>query len=468
MLRRQESAPSRSRLYDSDSDAESNAYEEYDEEIEEHEEERLLSEAYGEAQEGPSATKKANSMKLTDAEIASALNQEESKKKRIKRTPALDIPTLTGPKGLIKIRHEFRSYKYKPPKAISGKEYGQEAREREVAAAANYLSSIMRAYQDFATSLCPTDHYSNTFFKIQQLGSKKEVRDYLNSMRDDMAREYLESIYGREKTEKYMHELEHGLKVDRSQLEEEIHEQSSLAGAGTMRLAAIQAFKNGYDEEKDNTRAVVDLPENTEEDHTQLLPESLSNDASSNTIVASAVPPLKPSLQEESEDENEMDFENENIVIGQKTVENETDTKDDSHSLNSSVVNNDVHFKDKHDIYGHCSNNDEDEDEQEIDFSSDEKEDITKSIMYHPQEVNDVTEHKHMNEDEDLCQSTPLDLLGQTQDIILNDETSQTLATQDTLVMDASQMMSVTQDTVVATMSPTQDDGDIIDGSSHE
>jgi hypothetical protein len=431
-------APSRSKLYESDSEDEEDL-DDYEEE-----QERLLSEAYGEAEEGPGGAGGGGNKnttgvttKLTDAEIESALNREGTKQKNAKRRiPVLDCKTLTGPKGLIKIRHEFRSYKYRPPKQPSTNKKVQW--ERNVQAAANYLSTLMRAYQDFATTLCPSEHHSDTFYKIHQLGSKKEIKDYLNSMREDMAREYLESIYGREKAEKYIHELEHGLKMDRSQLKDVMYDEAA-AGAGTMRLAAMQSYTAQNDSMITETEHKSTLNVTTTEN--DVTPEGQSN--ASHDIHS------KDQQQEESDEEEfEMDFHPEN------NQNNSNETEEDPKQTLTSESNEESDKEEEFELSGEMETNEmtgeqEDEDQNSSNVNTDRANDENFNSEINENHGEDKEDEKE--EDNDMFMR-----LGQTQDTMIYD-VSQTQQTQDTLIMDSTQNFTATQETLVETLTPTQD-----------
>lgn len=212
------------------------------EEEEEEEQERLLSMQHGEANETASRKSSNNkrSRQQTDAEIANALNSkstdgvDESGKKKKKRM-VLDETKLTGSRGLIAIRREFPSrLKYKDPKlellkmrksrSLSDSErrtLKQKQFDMEVNASANYISSLMDAYQTFAMDIAPNMHYTDTFNRIQDLGSRKMVRDYLDNMREEICREHMNKIYGVERTEKLMRELEYGLNATKERLDED-------------------------------------------------------------------------------------------------------------------------------------------------------------------------------------------------------------------------------------------------------
>jgi hypothetical protein len=50
----------------------------------------------------------------------------------------------------------------------------------------------MGAYRDFANELFPSMAAEDVFLKIEDLGSKKEVKDYVQLMRDKFCKEYWE------------------------------------------------------------------------------------------------------------------------------------------------------------------------------------------------------------------------------------------------------------------------------------
>jgi len=188
---------------------------------EDEERERELSSRHGEASENSTGIKK----QQTDAEIASALKTNDATKRK-KRHVLTEI-TLTGSKGLIKIRRDFTSkVRYRSPNFNAGvaKRNGVSKRKRmelEVQAAATYTSNLMHSYEEFATDLMPTDHFIDTLNKIQDLGSKKQVKAYLGIMREEVCKQYITGIHGKEKTEKLFNELEHGLQTHKKRLLDE-------------------------------------------------------------------------------------------------------------------------------------------------------------------------------------------------------------------------------------------------------
>jgi len=60
----------------------------------------------------------------------------------------------------------------------------------------------------------------DVFLKIDQLHSKKDIKDYLQLMRDEFRKEYMEGIFGGEKANRILNEMEYGLKVHPVETEE--------------------------------------------------------------------------------------------------------------------------------------------------------------------------------------------------------------------------------------------------------
>eukprot|EP00557_Chaetoceros_sp_GSL56_P004599 CAMPEP_0176505540 /NCGR_PEP_ID=MMETSP0200_2-20121128/16556_1 /TAXON_ID=947934 /ORGANISM="Chaetoceros sp., Strain GSL56" /LENGTH=598 /DNA_ID=CAMNT_0017905115 /DNA_START=99 /DNA_END=1895 /DNA_ORIENTATION=+ len=193
------------------------------EDEEEAEQERLLSERHGEANESSSSSSP-SLKRQTDADIANALDQNLVQKKKKPRATLTATKLISPSEGVIQIRHEFGKIRYRPPKEDAIRSNDRMVKEkrlaRDVQASAVYLSKLIQAYEDFAVNIAPSMHYSDTFRKIQDLGGKKEVRDYLNTMRQEICKEHLQKMYGKERAEKFLNELEleHGLQSSRDGL----------------------------------------------------------------------------------------------------------------------------------------------------------------------------------------------------------------------------------------------------------
>ena len=164
-----------------------------EEEEEEEEQERILSEQHGEAEESTATRRKRSSEADIEAEYGVA-------RKKVKR-PTLTPATLLGPKGLIRIRSEFHR-QLRWPSSSSTKD----------AAAAAYSRSLVQKYKSFCYDLFPGSAFEDMLSRIESFGSKKEVKTYLQTMREEIRNNHLENIYGKEKANRMIQELEHGLK----------------------------------------------------------------------------------------------------------------------------------------------------------------------------------------------------------------------------------------------------------------
>jgi hypothetical protein len=276
------------------------------EEEEEEEQEALLSREYGEATEESTSNNSNHrsnkrSIQQTDAEIAKALNAKSgtesakinadgtaaAERKRRKRMMILGDKKLTGTKGLIYIRREFPTkLHYKQPKKqhhkskhsrmskLDQKKMRQSQFYSEVDASAKYISTLMKAYGNFAVDLAPNMHPTDTFNKIQDLGSKKVVRDYLDNMREEVCKEHLKKVYGAERSEKLMSELEFGIQAHQEKLlngdnydDDEQNANDANLSANNLRASRGVGVLVENDEGTDNNDANVTIENNNNDDN---------------------------------------------------------------------------------------------------------------------------------------------------------------------------------------------------------
>ena len=364
------------------------------EEQEEAEQERVLSRQYGEAIErggqrrgsndnnnnSNNNTTRKRSHQQTDAEIIDTLNSksansnvtcssntndangttsqsnDEVKTKRIKRI-VLNESKLTGSKGLINVRREFPTLiQYKEPKKLSMKDIHkkrnkkshssqQEQRkaikrkqfELDIRASATYISKLMKAYHNFAVDIAPNTHPTDTFRKIESLGSKKQVRDYLDMMRQDICKDHLQKIYGNDRAEKLVNELEDGMKAHQQEMMVEGLEGKSGSrygnnGDGGVKNAAVlnnlRATRNVgvLVENNDNEISEAnDLNDKLDENDDNLLSNKASEKAetssTTNDNIGSAKKDRDNAVDNDDEEENEATFDD---VVGGKSQEETT------------------------------------------------------------------------------------------------------------------------------------------------
>ena len=167
----------------------------------------------GEAGEAPSEKRKTT----TDQDIAAELAGEVRKAK--KSRPTLQPADLVGPNGLNRIKNEFNDQvKYRGVdraklKAKGGKKKPtrEQLKRAELNAAASYSRDLLGAYRNFCRDLFPSMAFEDTVARIENLSSKKEVKDYVEVMREDVRRQHLVGIYGAAKTDRMLSELESNL-----------------------------------------------------------------------------------------------------------------------------------------------------------------------------------------------------------------------------------------------------------------
>jgi len=151
----------------------------------------------------------------SDVAITDKLAENVKKERKLMR-PSLNESKLIGSDGLIRIKTEFSSklkYRHPSSKAVQNAKSRQQRLELEVDSAALYSSQLLSAYASFCQELMPSWNYRDTLRKIEDLGSKKIVRDYLQSMRNEVCKEHLEELHGKDKAERWYDELENGLRV---------------------------------------------------------------------------------------------------------------------------------------------------------------------------------------------------------------------------------------------------------------
>ena len=197
--RRQNLDASRRVTFSENTNANNSRLYDYSEDEDEEEQERALSELHGESEEGGGERKRKK--EETDNDIAQELEQEV--KKAIKKPRPQLLPShLTSAEGLIRLPVEMKQIKYRPRKG----------KKRDVAAAAAYSSKLINAYRSFCDDLFPSMAFEDVLLKIEQLGSKKEVKSFVQHMRDDVRNKHLEKLYGREKAEQMLAEVDEHMK----------------------------------------------------------------------------------------------------------------------------------------------------------------------------------------------------------------------------------------------------------------
>jgi hypothetical protein len=391
-------------------------YDDDDLNSEEEEEERLLSAEHGEASDdGPKRKRPTSTTTYSEADAAAAKEFEE--KVRVKKSrPVLTPADLKGSKGLIAIRRsfpdqiKFREHK----KAIgTGAKSSSVARkmneESQITSAANYASSLMAAYKHFARALFPSLAPEDVLLKVEDMGSKKEIKDYLQIMRNDVRREYLEGIYGEEKTERILHELENG--VSRPVVEEFENERPVNRRMGE---AVLDEVVIGGDVE----RAAVSNPYEKAAAADEEAPKDVGTDVS------------------ESDEEEELEF-----VSDKKTIETDEavnsneklDNVEDNVSAAGNVGDNQDNNADVDESVGDTQETDEEIEHKEDDNLGIDQENKRVGSSFNDSSDEVVHETAH---DEVLGQE---DLNASVEESFASSEEKTVTETQETLTLVASQ-----------------------------
>ena len=166
------------------------------------EQERLLSEKFGEAGEDSSSQKKKRKKQDNAATSEEYQNdkfaQKQAKLKEVTAKKARPTVTasqlISGPSSFIMLKNEFKD----------GICWG---RLPSSDPAARFSTDLINMYKTYCYNLCPSLSFEDALSRIQKLSSSKEMRNHLQSMRQDVCRDYLIQQHGLEKTEKLLQDL---------------------------------------------------------------------------------------------------------------------------------------------------------------------------------------------------------------------------------------------------------------------
>lgn len=263
---------------------------------EEEEEERRLSAANGEAAEAPSSTKK---RKQTDQEIAA---EYSTTIKKSKPRVTLQPTHLTGADGLIRIQSDLASLKY--PKKRSSH-----------ASAAAYSRSLIKAYKSWAYNLLPSIAFEDVMSRIETFGSKREIKNHISHMRTDVRNAHLERLFGKERSENMLRELEDGLKQQFQHVEDEIQVDALIDFRSTQSAPTTGVLERVVP----TTRASVIAKQHSPPPNERAPPTTKSDR-----------PPQPLAFLDDSESEEELEFELKPSTTAAVPTSTFVDTDDES------------------------------------------------------------------------------------------------------------------------------------------
>jgi hypothetical protein len=176
-------------------------------------EEAALTARTGEAQEAPSGGAGDKRALVVDEENLEDVYGKPVKKKRAP-APKLEEKDLIGADGLIRIPLEFKAIRY-PKAQAQGKNKANT--KQKLDAAATYCRNLVSAYESFAFDIFPSQAPQDVLLKIEKLGAKKEVKSFLQVMREQVRNNHVEKLFGRAQADKMLQELDVGLQQQQEQ-----------------------------------------------------------------------------------------------------------------------------------------------------------------------------------------------------------------------------------------------------------
>ena len=169
------------------------------------EQERILSEKFGEAGEASTPSSKNKKRKKQDKATTSDEFQNDKfaqKQAKLKEVTAKKArPTITAAQ-LISGRSSFITLKNELKDDLCW------GRLPSSDPAARFSTDLINMYKTYCYNLCPSLSFEDALSRIQKLSSSKEMRNHLQSMRQDVCRDYLVRQHGLEKTEKLLQDLD--------------------------------------------------------------------------------------------------------------------------------------------------------------------------------------------------------------------------------------------------------------------
>jgi hypothetical protein len=298
------------------------------------------------------------------------------------------------------------------------------------------------------------------------MGSKKEVKDYLNIMRQEVCKGHLENIYGKDKAEKFVDEVENGIQSRGAGEDEYLRDNYQDYGAGVaQRLATLESSEVEKEDESNARR-------------------------NSNPLPAAR----KDSSSDDDDDENEASFDDvaPSQIVARQMEQEAVPVTNAVIVQGSSSDNIDNGLDEAKTSYGNeleepRQENDIDELGADDDSLEEPSRNEPEKALEEPVAERQTPEIPTVNDDEEDSAPSTHDVPITTQDVIITQDvpitqdvevntgntgivefsqsqvsmfgethTQEIIMTQDTMVFDASQTQEATQDTLIVDASQTQ------------
>jgi len=133
---------------------------------------------------------------------APTVDEQLYKKTKRNPKPKLSAAALIGADGIARVSQNARLRKL--------------VCSNNIHSAARACNTIMDTYKNFCFDLMPSVAFEDAIHSIEQLGAKKEVKEYLQHIRDGHKDIFVEKQLGREKADKLTQELERGLRQQKA------------------------------------------------------------------------------------------------------------------------------------------------------------------------------------------------------------------------------------------------------------
>jgi hypothetical protein len=263
--------------------------------------------------------------------------------------------------------------------------YKKRQQTSQINMAARYSSSLLTAYTDFARSLFPSLAPADVFLKIEALGSKREVKDFLQVMRDDVRKEYLLKVYNGdvEKVERLLSELEYGISVggagvnalmgrgDGGGYNDENQEEVQYDDDGVAAVPRVGVRADAEEMEEEEEAASPAVPPPAPVLVSNPYKKSVVNDSNENTEPTEVSTPTAEKEIEDEErplDENEGDEqiatttneEGEDQIVTASNEEEEAEFEEElelaGKGVEEDVTNNDVIMHDEEEAESQSAN----------------------------------------------------------------------------------------------------------------
>ena len=240
----------------------------------EDEQERILSERYGEAVETSTPSNEKKKRNLPENETEQDLEKDFAKDAMAKRPrnlkPKFEAQNLIGPNGLIKIKNEFPTILQRSTGKLTQKQKHSKTNLKfKYEAEAQFGQTLLSTYTNLFHELYPHLALEDLLLRIEKFGSKKEVKDYIRAMRDDTRRFHIEKLYGMEKADRMLRDLEDFRQMETNVFasEEELYREDYVDGRQQRNESSRnEAVRNDTDMDEGETEAVFEDEENIKKD----------------------------------------------------------------------------------------------------------------------------------------------------------------------------------------------------------